>query len=137
MTDLARRHWWLVAAARYLGLVSLGYYLAWLLRFDFVLPANEMNNFYRGFAVAVCVKLLICLILGLRLERWWGHQSFHDLIRLLGTSLLTSAVAGAMIYAIVGREFPRSIYFLDPLICFLLVGGARFASRLYDEVKSQ
>ena len=137
MSTLFRRPWWLWASLRYVALVSLGYWLAYLLRFDFVIPGNELPAFYRGFAVAVCVKLLVCLALGLKLERWWPYQGFPDLIRLLGNSVLTSAISGAMIFGIVGREFPRSVYLLDPLVCFLLIGGARFGMRMVEEARAQ
>ena len=137
MTALFRRHWWLWASFRYIALVSLGYWIAYLLRFDFVIPGHERTVFYRGFAVAVSVKLLVCLALGLKMERWWPYQGFPDLIRLLGTSALASAISGTLIFVFVGPEFPRSIYLLDPLVCFLLIGGARFGMRLFDEARAQ
>jgi FlaA1/EpsC-like NDP-sugar epimerase len=35
---------------------------------------------------------------------------------------------------LVGKEFPRSVYIIDLLICFLLTAGARYSFRLYTEI---
>lgn len=137
MTTLVRRSWWLWASLQHLVLLTLGYWLAWLLRFDFVIPANEMSNFNRGLVIVISAKMVIAIAMGLRLERWVPHQGFADAVRLLGMSVLTSAVANALVFGVIGWSFPRSIYFLDPLVCFLLVGGARFAMRVYRETRHE
>src|SRR5262249_12846257 len=38
-----------------------------------------------------------------------------------------------LIFARVGPEFPRSIYGIDFLVCFLFTAGGRFSVRLYNE----
>ena len=131
-----RSHWWTWTAIRYSAIVALSFWTAYLLRFDFVIPVSEKHLFYTGLAIVVIAKMLVCLITGLELERLWPHQGFSELVRLLTTNLAGSFVSGAMIFAVLGKEFPRSVYLLDLIVCILFSGGARFAARLYREVRS-
>ena len=137
MSRIINRYWWFWTAGRHVLLLALGYCMAWLLRFDFVVPDAEMSSFYRGLAIALVTKMVISVAMGLRLERWSTHQGFPDAVRLLGLSVVSSMASGTLIYAVIGVEFPRSVYILDPLVCFLVIGGARFAARLYSESKSE
>jgi FlaA1/EpsC-like NDP-sugar epimerase len=119
-----------------IAVVGLAYWLAWLLRFDFVIPAREMPNFYRGLIIVELAKLVLFLAAGLRRENWWIHHGLSDLVRLAVHNVLESISAGIMLFAVIGVEFPRSVYLLDLLLCFLLSGLARFAVRLRHEIRN-
>ena len=109
-------------------IVVVSYWLAWLLRFDFHIPAAERVSFYQGLSIVAAVKLTLFLAAGLHKENWWRHQGLSDLLRLSVQNLIESAVATLLIFLVVGTEFPRSVYVLDLLLCFLLSGGARLRS---------
>jgi len=115
-------------------IIGVAYWLAWLLRFDFVIPAREMPNFYRGLAIVELAKLVLFLAAGLGRENWWCHHGLSDLVRLGVHNVLESLSASIMLFAVIGVEFPRSVYLLDLLLCFLLSGLARFAVRLRREI---
>jgi FlaA1/EpsC-like NDP-sugar epimerase len=116
---------------------AAAYWLSWLLRFDFLIPHSEIPNFRRGLAFVVCAKLLAVLVIGLRQVRGWPHLTFPDLVQLLATSAVTGMVSMACVYAMIGAEFPRSVYALDPVLFFLLSGGTSFAGRYYREIKAE
>lgn len=120
----------------HIAVVGLAYWLAWLLRFDFVIPARELPNFYRGLLIVELAKLVLFFAAGLRRENWWCYHGLSDLLRLGTHNVLESVSSGIMLYAVIGVEFPRSVYLLDLLLCFLLSGLARFAVRLRHEIRN-
>jgi FlaA1/EpsC-like NDP-sugar epimerase len=131
-----RSFWWAWTAIRQLSIVATSFWIAYLLRFDFVIPSSERHIFYAGLLITVSVKMLFCLLTGLELERLWPYQGFSELVRLLTTNVAWSVVSSLSIYAILGHEFPRSVYCLDLLVCVVLSGGARFGARFYREVRT-
>jgi len=120
----------------HISIVGLSYWLAWLLRFDFHIPAAEHVSFYRGLLIVATVKLALFLGAGLHKENWWRHQGLSDLLRVLLQNLIESATASVLIFLIVGAEFPRSVYILDLLLCFLFSGGARLTLRFQREFRT-
>jgi len=117
-------------------IVVASYWLAWLLRFDFRIPAEERVSFYQGLAIVAAVKLILFFAAGLHKENWWRHQGLPDLLRLGVQNLIESAVASLLILLAVGVEFPRSVYVLDLLLCFLFSGGARLTVRFQREIRT-
>lgn len=115
-------------------MVSLSLWIAFLLRFDFSIPPNELTLFHRGLIVALTVKLLVFFAVREHRERWWRHLGFPDLVRIFEVNLVASIAFIASTVVMLGAEFSRSIYFLDLGLCFLLNSGARFATRLWTEV---
>ena len=95
-----------------------------------------MPNFYRGLVIVESAKLVLFLAAGLRRENWWCHHGLSDVLRVSLHNVLESVSSGIMLFAIIGLEFPRSVYLLDLLLCFLLSGLARFASRLRHEIRN-
>src|SRR6185436_19627396 len=70
-----------------------------------------------------------------RLDRgWWRYASVVDLINVaVGNFLASIAFSLTTIYLVVGSTFPRSVYFIDFVLCFLVCAGARFAVRIYND----
>jgi FlaA1/EpsC-like NDP-sugar epimerase len=116
--------------------VGLAYWLAWLLRFDFVVPSRELPTFYRGLVIVEIAKLVLFLAAGMRRENWWCHHGLSDVLRVGVHNVLESVSSGIMLFAIIGVAFPRSVYLLDLLLCFLLSGLGRFAGRLRHEIRN-
>ena len=129
-----RLQWWVWSVARHVSIIIMSFWLAWLLRFDFAIPQSELSVFYRGLLIAVAVKMLVSVAMGMQEERWWGYQGFTDLMRALEHCVIASVIAGLVIFAAIGPDFPRSVYLLDLMLCFLLSGGSRFAARLQQEL---
>jgi FlaA1/EpsC-like NDP-sugar epimerase len=124
------RHY--MVALVHVAMVMFSLLTAFQLRFDFSIPANEMELAKAGLELAVASKMLV--FLAARLHRgWWRYVGIRDLARVSFANLLGSALFTGAAWWFIGPQFPRSIYLIDFLICFVVTGGARFAVRLYNE----
>ncbi len=119
-----------------LGVISLSYFAAWLLRFDFSIPRSERQNLFEGLRVVLLVKGLIFCALQRRLDRWLRYAGFQDAVRLLQENVVASLFAGATLYSTIGAGFPRSVVCLDLMACVLASAGVQFAGRLLDETRA-
>src|SRR5579862_3191345 len=105
---------------------------AFLLRFDFTISRSEIAHLYSGIWVALVVK--IAVFHWARLDRgWWRFAGIPDLMRVLTANVAGSAGFAVINYAINASAFPRSVYFIDFVLCFLATAGGRFCVRLYHE----
>ncbi len=93
---------------------------------------TEWEVLWAALTIVVPVKLLV-FFLG-RLHRdSWRHAGLQDLARIgfvnIGASIFTFGTVSVW----VGPAFPRSVFAIDLLICFLAIAGVRFTFRLYYE----
>jgi FlaA1/EpsC-like NDP-sugar epimerase len=124
------RHY--MVALVHVAMVMFSLLTAFQLRFDFSIPATEMELAKAGLQLAVASKMLV--FLAFRLHRgWWRYVGIPDLARVSVANVLASALFAGAAWWWIGPVFPRSIYLIDFLICFLITAGARFAVRLYNE----
>jgi FlaA1/EpsC-like NDP-sugar epimerase len=116
----------------HIGVIALSLAAAFLLRFDFELPKSEIAILQQSLWIAVFVKIGVFLLA--RLHRgWWRFVGINDLLRVLFANVVASAGFAAVVLLGIGTAFPRSIYIIDFVLCFLMTAGARFAVRLYIE----
>ncbi len=122
----------LIIVVFHAGLVAIGYWLAFLLRFEFSIESEDVHRFW----------LTLPLVLGLRLTgfAWWRlygglwrYVSMRDILAILKAVTLTSTMAVAGILLLVDRHFPWPIFPIDWGICLLFVGGVRLALRAFHE----
>jgi len=128
-------------------LVSAALYLAFLLRFDFELPARYGHLLQTVFVYVVVVKMATFLMSGLY-NKWWRYAGIRDLAGLLQASLVASAlavVAAELVaryaqspvmfrgHEIIATSLPRGVIFLDWMLTFLIMGGARLITRAFWE----
>ncbi len=133
------RLWQIVIDA---ALVSLAFWLAFLLRFDFEIPARYADLLATVFWYVVAVKMATFVFSGLY-NKWWRYAGIRDLASLLQATVIASALA-VVAAEIVARytqtpavahetalyvSVPRGVIFLDWMLTFLLMGGARLISR--------
>ncbi|MES1260433.1 MAG: nucleoside-diphosphate sugar epimerase/dehydratase [Acidobacteriota bacterium] len=105
--------------------------LAFLLRFDFSIPAAYVRIFLVASAVWLPVKLLSFKILELD-KRWARYVSLSDLVRLAFSNALGSFVSLLALLAF-HSGVPKSVYAIDFLLCIVLTAGVRVAVRLAGE----
>ncbi len=129
-----RLRWRLITLIGHLVVVSLSYVLAWLLRFDFAIPASELPLLKKTLLAVVIAKLVVFVMLRHHLQPWWRHQGFSDMLRLLRNKALASVGGALTIYLIAGTAFPRSVYILDFLLCFMIGGLGMSSVRIYHEL---
>lgn len=116
----------------HLAISGLALTAAFLLRFDFAIPKVAIASLYHGLWLAVILKTVTFRVA--RLDRgWWRFVGMADLLRVLLANAAGSAVFSLAAFAAFGSRFPRSVYFIDFLICFLLTAGSRFCVRIYYE----
>jgi FlaA1/EpsC-like NDP-sugar epimerase len=106
--------------------------LAFLLRFDFRLPAYEIHILGIAAAVWIPVKLTSFKLLGLD-RRWARYISLADLVRLALSNLIGSSVALVILLTAEHGEVPRSVYAIDFLLCVTLTAGIRICVRVASE----
>src|ERR1019366_7237781 len=66
----------------------------------------------------------------------WRYVSVADLLRIAFGNIAASAVSFILILFIAPPGFPRSIYILDLMVCFLATSGLRLMLRMMMEVTS-
>ena len=113
-------------------LVVFAYYLAFLLRFEFTFDSFSRWLFFRTLPFLVLVKAIVFYVFDLY-RGWWRYVGMHDLIDILKASLISTIVFGLLTRMMFGPNFPISLFFLDFILCVLLIGGIRFSIRALRE----
>jgi FlaA1/EpsC-like NDP-sugar epimerase len=102
--------------------------VAWLLRFDFALPHLPRLLSLMAAFVVVRWTLLFCFQLT---HAHWRYTRIEDLQDLVKAIFLGSLIIfGVVHYALAITWFPRSIYFLEAILSFLLLAGLRVGARI-------
>lgn len=116
---------WLVQSAIF-ALSGIG---AFLLRFDLSVPTEYSRHL--EYALPIWVGVKIAVFRFQRLDRgWWWFVSIHDVSKIVLGNVIASALSAVLIRVIAPVGFPRSIYFIDFLICSLATNGVRVCTRL-------
>ena len=102
---------------------------AFLLRFDFSLPLAHMDHLEYALPIWILTKSLIFQAADLN-RRGWRYVSITDLYRLFGANFIGSALSCAVILFVAPAGFPRSIYAIDLILCFLGTSGMRLGVRM-------
>lgn len=120
----------------HLILVAISYLLAFLLRFEFSLPASEWDRFLWTLPLLLLIRM--GAFAGFHLyEGLWRYVSMRDILAILKAVTLSALVFLAAVLLFFGHGFPRSIFVLDWVLCLVLVGGARLALRAFQESGSR
>ena len=110
--------------------------LAWMLRFEFVIPAEHGPVFRSSLPVVVGVQLLVGFVFGFY-RGWWRYVGLADVVRLVFG--LTTSMALLLTAWYVGDFFsidpklvkpPRGVLLIQWSFALLILFGARVAIRL-------
>jgi FlaA1/EpsC-like NDP-sugar epimerase len=123
----------LFVLALHLAVIPAGYYLAFALRFDGVVPAEYMHYFWGTVGYLLAIRLGTFGAFGL-FHGWWRHVGMSDLVSLIKAVTASSALLVVVLY-MTGElaGYPRSVVVLDWAAALLLFGGGRFAVRAFRE----
>ena len=113
--------------------ISLSLAAAYFVRFDFLFPRSEMQRLWLGIGIALATKMLIFYLVGIE-HGWWRFSGLADLVKIFVANVMASSVFTLVTAIAVGKSFPRSVFLIDFLLCFLSTAGARFGVRLYHEM---
>ncbi len=115
------------------SVIGISLMAAFLLRFDFTFPKSENRHILVGLLIVVLAKMVTFYFVEIE-HGWWRFSGLADLVRLFIANVTGSALFTAVTVVLVGPQFPRSVYLIDFLLCFLATAGARFGVRLYHEM---
>lgn len=107
--------------------------LAYLLRFNFLLPPEFTAAIWQTLPWVMVVQAVVFLRLGLY-RGIWRYASIPDLKRILmAVGVAALAVAALMLFLRLPVVVPRSVLVLDPILLILIMGGSRFVYRAWKE----
>jgi FlaA1/EpsC-like NDP-sugar epimerase len=118
------------------GIFALSAVAAFLLRFDFTLPPQHLRHLLYALPVWIAVKSAVFHVANLD-RGWWRYVSVHDLLRIGLGNFTASALSCMAIVFIAPPGFPRSIYALDLMTCFLGTAGIRLIGRVASEASRE
>jgi FlaA1/EpsC-like NDP-sugar epimerase len=105
--------------------------VAYLLRFDFLLPLNHLRQILILLPFLVPLKLIVFMSMGLY-KGIWRYFSVEDTWRLAYASLISTLLTITFIVYVHGfAGFPRSAFVMDGVLTFLLCGILRLGIRSY------
>lgn len=112
---------------------ALAWSLAYLLRFNFELPANFAAELHQTLFWVVPLQLIIFWQFNLY-RGLWRYASTTDLRRIF-LAVMLSAAAIPLLFLMLRLDLviPRSVLVINPLLLIVLMGGSRFAYRLWKE----
>ncbi len=114
-------------------LLTLAYYFSFLLRFDFQLGVAFQAVFLQTLPIALGVKLLTFFYFRL-FRGWWRYVGMSDLLDIIKAALTSSVLFFGVVYFTRGLiGYPRSVFIIDALLTVTVIGGMRFAVRVYTE----
>jgi FlaA1/EpsC-like NDP-sugar epimerase len=106
--------------------------IAFLLRFEFVIPSEKLPVLFEGLLLALIVKPPIFRVL--KLDRGgWHNLELTDLKTLFVGNFVASAAFTIAAYMLIGPKFPRSVYCIDLLINFLITTCMLLVIRIVNE----
>ena len=124
----------IVSAAWNAVLFALSGAAAFLLRFDFHVPPYYLRHLI--FAVVIWVTAKSIVFAAARMSHNnWRHASGPDVVAIVGYSSCGSLVAFPVIWFFGPPNFPRSIYFLDLILCTHLLPAVYMLARLLAEYR--
>jgi len=114
-------------------LVSLSYYLSFILRFDFNLPADYLKVFFKTLPLLILIKLSVFYYFGL-FQGLWRYVSIYDLKQIIKANLLATIIfIPGTIFIYGTTTVPRLIFINDFIFCVFFMGGIRFLTRIIRE----
>ena len=126
---------WQIASAftHDLFAVCAAWILAYLLRFNFVIPSEFLPSLLQIMLWAVPLQVAFFIQFGLY-KGVWRFASLPDLQRILKAVLVASLIVVTLLFMFKPINFvPRSVLILNPLLLILIVGGSRFIYRAWKD----
>ena len=112
---------------------ALAWSFAYLLRFNFELPPNFAVELHHTVYWVVSLQMIIFWRFNLY-RGIWRYASTTDLRRIFLAVMLSAAAIPLMFWMLrLGLVIPRSVLIINPLLLILMMGGSRFAYRLWKE----
>ncbi len=113
-------------------LVVLSFYLALVLRFEWAIPQDYLNNFITLIPIIVGVTCVAFVIIDLY-NRLWEYASIHELISIVKAVSVAVGSFFILVYILDLVKLPRSIYIIAWLLGIFFIGSSRLWWRMVRE----
>jgi FlaA1/EpsC-like NDP-sugar epimerase len=126
---LMLRHRMSAAVLVHIAIATLGYTLAFALRFDFAIPMRMARVLVVTLPVVVLCRLAAFWVCGV-FRGSWRYINMHDAEDIVRASVLGSAFfLSTMVFLHGVNGFPRAVFLLDLLLCISTMAGSRMLVR--------
>ncbi len=110
--------------------ILAAYFLSYLVRFEGEIPPWGWKAFENTALYFLVLKLLVFWFFGLY-RGMWRYTGLVDLLNVFKAVTTSSAIIVTVVFLLSRfKGFPRSVFILDCLLTFILIGGSRVAIRL-------
>jgi FlaA1/EpsC-like NDP-sugar epimerase len=110
---------------------AIAWIIAFALRFNLEVPPLYQSIMQESLLWVVPVQAAIFWIFGLY-RGLWRYASVPDLKRIV-LAVIVSALALPAMFLMLRLPVPRSVLIFDPLLLVIMMGGSRFAYRVWKE----
>jgi FlaA1/EpsC-like NDP-sugar epimerase len=112
---------------------AMANYLAFVIRFESVLPADYIYKFLAYLPLLLLIRLLFTIQAGLY-KGLWRYASISDLVKIINSATFGSILFLLIVRYLIGDlDYPRSIYILDWILFIIISSGSRLFIRLFKE----
>lgn len=125
----------LLAILHDIAAAAFAWMLAYLLRFNFDLPASYSDEMLQTLLWVVPLQVTVFWKFGLY-RGIWHYASLNDLRRIVLAVLLAAAIIPFVLWMLRSNlVVPRSVLVLNPLLLILFMGGSRILYRMWKETR--
>ncbi len=115
-----------------LALIITAYFLAFWLRFDGNIPAEQMALFINTLPLVIIIRTAALLYFRLY-SGMWRYASINDLVSIVKAVSVGSAVLVLPVFFAHVPGYPRSVFIIEWFLLIVFLGGSRFVIRLLRE----
>lgn len=125
----------LFAFAHDIAAAGVAWYGAYLLRFNFDIPAPFNSAIVHLLGLVLPLHAVIFWRFGLY-RGLWRYASLQDMKRILTAVGVAAVALAVMVYMVSSQsQVPRAVLVLHPLLLIAVMGGSRVAYRLFKEYR--
>jgi UDP-GlcNAc:undecaprenyl-phosphate GlcNAc-1-phosphate transferase len=111
-------------------LVALAYYSAYLLRFEGVMPGEQITILIRTLPLVIAIHIFFFMLGGVY-RGIWRYAGVDDLVVIAKSVFVGSAVSGVTVLFLYGFHGPsRAVFILNGVLLLVVVGASRVSFRL-------
>ena len=133
LVDWSQNRRTVILALLYAAVIAASFYLAYEIRFEFIVPDSYQQERLRMLPIVVGVKL-VALVLARQLGSLMTYFSIPDLLRLIWAMLAASAALLFIRFiGLIDVSPPRGVLLTDFMLCLGALCLGRIGTRLYRE----
>lgn len=126
------KHRWLLIALFHAALVTAALAASFFIRFDGHVSEKYRQIFVSRLPLVVLAQLVVFGHFRLY-SGMWRFVSAFDIWNIAKANTIAIVLAAPLVKLCFGQGFPRSIYFIDWLLCIGLMSAVRISTRLFRE----